>query len=414
MSSTSGVARPKIVVLSTYVIHPAMAGGQLRVNRLAVGLSADYDVHVLVIDPDAEQTSTVQVAPGLLQTRVAPGQEYCAQRAALTRLAGVSADDVAATAYAASSAVFMSALQAAIADAQLVILAQPYLYPALRRASPQLPFVYDAQNAEWVMKPPMYAQSEIAAQLSGVVREVETSAVHDSVLVSYCSTQDREQLAELAAQQAWLLVPNGSDVFQTVLSTGAQRRARRDQWLAKYRAASGIPADVEHIAVFVGSLHTPNAEAVELIAQLASGLPTHGFVIVGTVGFHLRGTAIPPNVAVIGPQPDDVLQDLLASADVALNPMLSGGGTNLKLIQYFAAGVPVVSTPLGVRGIDAVDGRELLTALPGGFAAAIAAVLDDPAAADQRAVRARALAEARYDWGVLAREFAAAIAERIQ
>ncbi|MFN7173813.1 MAG: MlaD family protein, partial [Thermaurantiacus tibetensis] len=38
---------------------------------------------------------------------------------------------------------------------------------------------------------------------------------------------------------------------------------------------------------------------------------------------------------------------LLRGADVALNPISSGSGTNLKMLEYFAAGLPVLSTPHG-------------------------------------------------------------------
>ncbi len=40
------------------------------------------------------------------------------------------------------------------------------------------------------------------------------------------------------------------------------------------------------------------------------------------------------------------------AASVAVNPMVSGSGTNLKIVEYLAAGVPVVSTPFGMRGLD--------------------------------------------------------------
>jgi glycosyltransferase involved in cell wall biosynthesis len=43
----------------------------------------------------------------------------------------------------------------------------------------------------------------------------------------------------------------------------------------------------------------------------------------------------------------------LAAADVAVNPIEWGSGSNLKLAEYVAAGLPVVTTPLGLRGYEA-------------------------------------------------------------
>ena len=90
---------------------------------------------------------------------------------------------------------------------------------------------------------------------------------------------------------------------------------------------------------------------------------------------------------------------LLAVADIALNPMAAGGGSNLKLVEYFAGGVPVVSTEFGARGFGAVDDHHLRLAEPHDFLRAIRHTLDDPATAT-RARNARALAEERYDWSV--------------
>ena len=92
---------------------------------------------------------------------------------------------------------------------------------------------------------------------------------------------------------------------------------------------------------------------------------------------------------------------LLAAADVALNPVLHGSGTNLKVIEYLAAGVPVVSTAFGIRGLDVGHGRHLLVGEPHEMVAAVETVLADPAAAEERARAGRALAVERYDWAAL-------------
>jgi len=70
---------------------------------------------------------------------------------------------------------------------------------------------------------------------------------------------------------------------------------------------------------------------------------------------------------------------LLAAADAGLNPVLSGGGSNVKLPTYLAAGLAVLSTPFGLRGharlasaVIGVDRSQLADALrrrPRGWAA---------------------------------------------
>jgi hypothetical protein len=44
------------------------------------------------------------------------------------------------------------------------------------------------------------------------------------------------------------------------------------------------------------------------------------------------------------------LSALMAAADAGLNPVTSGGGSNVKVPSYLAMGLATVSTPFGMRG----------------------------------------------------------------
>ncbi|MDB5066600.1 MAG: putative glycosyltransferase, partial [Chloroflexi bacterium] len=111
-----------------------------------------------------------------------------------------------------------------------------------------------------------------------------------------------------------------------------------------------------------------------------------------------------------GELPDSLKRSLLWTADLGLNPMLSGSGTNLKLVEYFAAGLPAVSTPLGTRGVDARPGEHLRTAPAEGFGAAVVAALRCPEEGAAMAVRARRLVDEELDWAVIGDRFRDAVA----
>jgi glycosyltransferase involved in cell wall biosynthesis len=53
---------------------------------------------------------------------------------------------------------------------------------------------------------------------------------------------------------------------------------------------------------------------------------------------------------------DDV-ERYFAAADVALNPLSSGAGTNVKMSEFLAVRLPVVTTRLGARGFCIEDGK---------------------------------------------------------
>jgi len=61
---------------------------------------------------------------------------------------------------------------------------------------------------------------------------------------------------------------------------------------------------------------------------------------------------LPANVKSLGVVDDETKNRILSWVDLAINPMQSGSGTNLKMLDYMAAGVPLLSTPFGARGLD--------------------------------------------------------------
>ncbi len=153
--------------------------------------------------------------------------------------------------------------------------------------------------------------------------------------------------------------------------------------------------------MFFGSWHPPNLSAAKVILWLAPQLPQVQFVLGGTHGDAFPADDIPANVVLTGQVIERVKRTLLAAADVALNPVRHGSGTNLKVIEYLSAGVPVVSTAFGIRGLEVGNRRHLLVAEPHEMVGAIEEVLADPQAAEARARAGRALAVERYDWTAL-------------
>lgn len=53
-------------------------------------------------------------------------------------------------------------------------------------------------------------------------------------------------------------------------------------------------------------------------------------------------------------------RDAYKSSTVMVTPIRGAGGTRLKILEAMAAGLPVVSTSVGVAGLNVVDGKEVL------------------------------------------------------
>jgi len=104
-----------------------------------------------------------------------------------------------------------------------------------------------------------------------------------------------------------------------------------------------------------------------------------------------------PRIRLTGPVDNAVTE--LASARLAVVPLLSGSGTRIKIIEAWAAGLPVVSTSLGAEGLPGIPGEHLVIAdTPEQFACAVSSVLESGELRRQLAQNGRALYERELTW----------------
>jgi polysaccharide biosynthesis protein PslH len=102
----------------------------------------------------------------------------------------------------------------------------------------------------------------------------------------------------------------------------------------------------------------------------------------------------------------DDIRPHVAAADVYVIPLWVGSGTRIKAFEAMAMGRPVVSTSLGVEGLDVTHDEHFLRAdNTVKFAASILSLLDDRARRARIAAAARALMEEKFSWAVVARQF---------
>lgn len=92
---------------------------------------------------------------------------------------------------------------------------------------------------------------------------------------------------------------------------------------------------------------------------------------------------------------------LLGRFDVGIMPLLDGpwerGKCGYKLIQYMAAGIPVVASPVGVNTVLVREGENgFLAAEPGQWAAALARLASNPSLRARMGAAGRRLVEDRY------------------
>ena len=164
--------------------------------------------------------------------------------------------------------------------------------------------------------------------------------------------------------------------------------------------------------VFFGRMdYHPNADGVAWFADamlpaIRAARPDAELVVAGPGDIPgQRSLESRPGMRLLGAVPD--VRPVVASASVVVVPLRSGGGTRLKILEALALGRPVITTTVGMEGLELVPGRDLLVADDAvGFAEAVTRVLSDPALAGRLGAAGKAAVTA-YDWGAIETAIAA-------
>ncbi len=158
--------------------------------------------------------------------------------------------------------------------------------------------------------------------------------------------------------------------FDILLVTSADdaRRIQHPRCLVYPNALPEIPCPgvaEENCIVFSGNLeYHPNIEAVrwfrsKVWPRVRERTPGLEWRLIGKNPEAVaQWTSGDDRIRVIGPVPDAVTE--IARAKVVIVPLRSGSGTRFKILEAWAAGRAVVSTPLGAAGLGAIDRQHLL------------------------------------------------------
>lgn len=265
-----------------------------------------------------------------------------------------------------------------------------------------IPVVYCAENVE----------SELARRLAPLAltrisgarfrldawkfRKFEASLVRQASLVTVVSERDAAQLRALVRNARIEVLPSGADIRGVSFVDHAENRG--------------------DVVIFLGTLgYLPNRDAViwlveRILPLVRAQRPGVKIRLVGSSPPAVFGALSVDGVELVGLVPD--VQPELAAADLFVAPLRAGAGTRLKLLEAFAAGIPVVATSIAAEGINAVDHTHLAIADDErAFAHAIVELLSNPAERMSLSLAARRLVEERYHWSAIGNRFESLLGE---
>jgi glycosyltransferase involved in cell wall biosynthesis len=365
MKRTGG---PRVLFLSGLQIHPTLSGGNLRSFALANALhrhGLDVFVYSLVgRKPDylARRPSGIQTWPEGIEEHVDRGPlgfvaQFGSYALSLPPL-WITACLRAATA-SPGEALLPALLREKLKESDVVLADFPFVHPIFQAPSARGRLrVLSTHNLEHHLWTNRWVRS--------AVRGIEARAAEACDILVACCDDDRRFFEANATVRRGVVVPNGID---TRRFAGLEADTR-----ARMRRELGIPDDVR-VFLFTASKYGPNREAFEYLEGFArrnAGQLAEQRIHILVVGNVTAGPMRIPGFTATGRV--DAVEAYFAAADAALNPMWSGGGTNVKMCEFIAARLPILTSRFGARGFRLEDGETAFLFERDGLGPALAAV----------------------------------------
>lgn len=340
-------ARPvRAAVLDMQPITPTLGGGRQRLLGIWHALTPEIACqYVGTYDWPGESIANRQLTPTLHEKLVPLSDHHFALNALYSEAAGgQTVIDSLFHIFGHVSKNYLAAAARAIADADIVAFEHPWIYPLVADLIGDRTVIYDSQNVEVLLKQMGLPRSLLAIEVARAVGMCEAALLDRADHVFACSTEDKNLFAMIydVPLDEISVAPNG--VFARQILPAGKQTAEVSERLR---------------AIFIGSGYGPNRDAaLHIVEQLAPACPEIDFVLVGGVSEEAsitRHGIANRNIIFAGSVSDEEKIRHLQEADIALNPMFSGSGTNIKMFDFMSAGLPVLATTTGARGIARAD-----------------------------------------------------------
>jgi len=161
--------------------------------------------------------------------------------------------------------------------------------------------------------------------------------------------------------------------------------------------------------VTLGTLHyPPNADGIrwfinDVFPLIQKRVPEATLTIIGKnppKDFLDAAVHSPKAIKVTGYVPK--LVPYFEKSAVMVVPVRAGGGMRVRILEAFAYAMPVVTTTIGLEGINAEPGKDVLVAdTETDFANHVSGLLENVSLQDNLSVNGRILAMTKYDWQVV-------------
>lgn len=207
-----------------------------------------------------------------------------------------------------------------------------------------------------------------------------------------CSVEDRKYLEQLHGAKNLGILLNGVDL------DSFHRNAPSD-----YESNETI--------LFTGNMdYAPNVDAVhyfvaEIWPYISNKFPKTKFVIAGQRPLSSVKNLADERIMVTGFVPD--ICEMYEKASIVVAPLRFGAGTQNKVLESMAMGVPVVCTHIGFEGLQINSGEGvILGKTKDSFIQALEALLSSKKLREEVGIKGQEIAKSRFSWDVIVKQLA--------
>ncbi|MEJ2706545.1 MAG: glycosyltransferase family 4 protein [Anaerolineales bacterium] len=266
--------------------------------------------------------------------------------------------------------------------------------------------IFDAHNAVWKIVERMQENAPWFLQFPASLEAKRIKAYEGQVVRTFDHTlavtdPDRQALAEAVAAYERAGVSNGVERELPITIVPIAVDTQKLQPIEREAGSKNI--------LTLGTLHyLPNADGIRWFVQevfplIIESEPEANLTIIGKnppADFLRMAEQFPQQINVTGYVPD--LDPYMQKAALMVVAVRAGGGMRVRILEAFARGMPVVTTTVGLEGIDGRPGEDVLVAdTPEAFSRQVLQLLENLDLQASLAENGRRLAEQKYDWHVI-------------
>lgn len=378
--------RSRILVLTPRFPYPVVGGDRLRIYEVCRELSRHHDLTLLSLCETQEEMGCALPQDGVFQRieRV----RLPKWRSILNALAALPTATPLQIAYYQSEA-FSRRIQALLREHDICLAHLVRTGHYVRQA--KIPVVLEMTDAISMNYMRVRELKKVRGLRSWIYRfeaerllRYERSAIVGFDLVTLVSTFDRDFLLNGRKVDNVLVCSNGVD---------QQTLPFRDRKIS------------EPVLAFIGNMYSiQNLDACfyfaeEILPRVRERLPCR-FRVVGRIRTaDARRLSVIDGVEVLGNVAS--VSDAVGNARVAVAPVRLGAGVQNKVLEYMALGLPVITSPVALEGLQARPGTDVLVAsTPEEYAAQIEALWYDDALRTRLAGSAYRYVREHHSWTV--------------